>query len=302
MEMKEFVGKLRDAVAEKLGKAYLVQIKEIQKNNGVILNGMVILSEEHKVVPTLYLEPFWEAYCCGIPLGEIVKKLLEIYLEEMPKTQIDMGFFEDFSLVKERICYRLVRQKGNEKFLEDIPFLPFLDLAVCFFYAYSNETLGDGAITVRNSHVQLWKTSIAELIKLAEKNTPRLFPWQCDSIETILQNMIEEEECEEELPEKTELGETGMLILSNAKHLNGAACMIYPKIWEILNEGKQCSYYILPSSIHEVILLPDEGLEAAEDLKQMIAEVNRTQVAPEEVLSDSLYYYDGVKKRIKIIF
>ena len=60
--------------------------------------------------------------------------------------------------------------------------------------------------------------------------------------------------------------------------------------------------YIIPSSIHEVILLPDSGKEPdATALKEMIREVNSTQVAPEEILSDNLYYYDATDKRVKIV-
>lgn len=62
------------------------------------------------------------------------------------------------------------------------------------------------------------------------------------------------------------------------------------------------SLYILPSSVHEVILLPDNGEESPEELRRMIREVNREHVAPEEVLSDNLYYFDLAEKQVKNIF
>ena len=76
--------------------------------------------------------------------------------------------------------------------------------------------------------------------------------------------------------------------------------MLYPGVLEKL--AAQENVYILPSSVHEVLLLADRGGERADELKNMIAEVNSTQVPPEEVLSDSLYYYDYSEKRVKIIF
>ena len=61
------------------------------------------------------------------------------------------------------------------------------------------------------------------------------------------------------------------------------------------------NFFILPSSVHEVILLPDTGNEDSEDLKKIINAVNTTQVAPEEVLSDTLYRYDRADKRVVMV-
>lgn len=305
MEINEFAGKVRDAVEKKLGKAYKTEVREVRKNNGVVLHGLLILTDSRNVVPTLYLEPFWEAYQSGTSLAEIVRRLIKIYREDMPETSINMDFFTCFEEVSGRICYRLVRQKGNEELLEDIPHIPFLDLAICFFYAYSGEALGEGAILVHNSHMELWHTTTKELQGLAQKNTPGLFPWSCNSMEQVLQEMMTQE-CPEKMPDAEQCGSflagTPLWVLSNQKRVHGASCVLYPGLLKQLAEREKKNFYILPSSIHEVILLPDGGKETPEHLKDMIAEVNRTQVAPEEVLSDSLYYYDFREENIRIIF
>ena len=96
--------------------------------------------------------------------------------------------------------------------------------------------------------------------------------------------------------------EVPLRVLSNVKRVHGAICMLYPDVLENLAQEEQRSFYILPSSVHEVILLADTGSGLPGELKAMIAEVNSTQVAPEEVLSDSLYYYDFTDKKVKIIF
>ena len=75
MEMNEFAGKVRDAVEKKLGEAYKVEVRKVQKNNGVMLHGLLILNDDRNVIPTLYLEPFWEAYVSGVTLAEIVRRL-----------------------------------------------------------------------------------------------------------------------------------------------------------------------------------------------------------------------------------
>lgn len=306
MEINKFAGKVRDAVEKKLGKAYKVEVREIKKNNGVVLRGLLISADSRNVIPTIYLEPFWEAYEAGTSLAEIVRRLIKIYREDMPEAGINMNFFTHFEEVSERICYRLVRQRGNEELLEEIPHIPFLDLAICFFYAYSGESLGEGAILIHNSHVKLWNTTIKELQSLAQQNTPRLFPWSCNSMEQMLREVMAEEEYPEEMPDPEERGsfpaDNPLWVLSNRQRVHGASCILYPGLLKQLAEKEKKSFYILPSSIHEVILLTDQGREAPEQLRNMIAEVNSTQVVPEEVLSDSLYYYDFHEENIRIIF
>lgn len=304
MEINTFAGKVRDAVEKKLGETYKVEVREVQKNNGVILHGLLILTDDRNVIPTLYLEPFWEAYESGTSLAEIVRRLIKIYREDLPKTSIDMEFFRYFEKVSERICYRLIRQKGNEELLQDIPHIPFLDLAICFFYAYSGEALGEGAILIHDSHVELWSTTVKELLELAQKNTPRLFPWRCNSMENVLREMMTEEEYLTGMPQEERrdfFAGNPLWILSNVQRVQGASCMLYPGLLKQLAGKEENSFYILPSSIHEVILLTDRRIEKPEQLKEMIAEVNRTQVAPEEVLSDSLYYYDSQKENIRLV-
>lgn len=305
MEINKFAGKVRDAVEKKLGGTYKVEIRKIQKNNGVVLHGLLILADDRNVIPTLYLEPFWEAYESGTSLAEIVRRLIKIYREDLPKTSIDMEFFRHFEEVSGRICYRLIRQKENEELLQDIPHIPFLDLAICFFYAYSGEALGEGAILIHNSHVELWNTTVRELLELAQKNTPKLFPWRCNSMENVLREMMTEEEYLTGIPQEESrdffVGNP-LWILSNEQRVQGASCILYPGLLKQLADKEGNSFYILPSSIHEVILLKDRRMETPEQLKEMIAEVNRTQVAPEEVLSDSLYYYDFQKENIRIVF
>ena len=297
MEINEFAQKVRSAVEKELGEKYSVELKEVYKNNGVLLHGLLISSNACNVAPTIYLEHFWRAYEEGMTFAEVLKRLLETYGRDVPAKGIDMEFFRDFDKVRDRICYRLVGQAGNRQLLDKIPHVEFLDMAVCFFYAYSGETLGEGSILIHNSHMEMWNTGTEELMRIAGHNTPRLFPWQCSTMEEVLREVTGGEYSEEFLA-----GEVPMKILSNRQRTHGAGCLIYQGVLEQLAQECNADLYILPSSIHEVILLAVSGREAPDELKSMILQVNRTQVAPEEVLSDSLYRYDRRKKAVEIIF
>ena len=189
MRIEEFTEKVRDAVEKGLGNGYRVEAKEMRKNNGVILHGLMVLEEGRNVAPTIYLDTFLEAYGSGATFMSVLNRLLDICRMEVEKSSIDMEFFRSFEEVRDRICYRLIRKEGNEDLLEDIPYIGFLDLAICFYYAYHGEALGDGTVLIHNSHMELWGTSAAELFGLAKRNTKRLFPWTCQSIVEVLREM-----------------------------------------------------------------------------------------------------------------
>lgn len=307
MEMKEFAEKICTAMTKVLGEGYEVKLQEIQKNNGVRLQGLLILTEDRNVSPTIYLKPFWEAYEGGVTLAELVKKILQIYREDTPGECVDMSFFKEFERVKGRICYRLIHAKQNQELLSQIPHIPFLDLAICFYYAYEGEVLGSGTITIYNTHVSMWHTDTEELMRLAQRNTPQLFAWECNSMEAVMRRLFTEHEQTtgevmlEEREQELLFHNVPMEILSNERRSFGAACILYPDLLERLAEKMDANLFILPSSVHEVILLPDSGAEDAGQLKKMIGEVNHTQLEPEEVLSDSLYYFDRLKRNVSII-
>lgn len=307
MEMTVFARKMQKAMTEVLGEDYEVKLQEVQKNNGVLLQGILILTKQQNVSPTIYLEPFWEAYEGGVTMAELVRKILQIYREDAPKTSVDMSFFRDFDRVKDRICYRLIHAQKNAALLEKIPHIPFLDLCLCFYYAYDGNELGSGSILIYNTHVNMWQSSTEELMRLARCNTPRLFPWEQSSMEEVVKEVMKEQECkagEKRLGEEEKqqfLVEVSMKILSNRQKIHGAVCILYPNLLEEIACKEGCNLFILPSSVHEVILLPDHGREDRKQLRAMIAEVNATQLEPEEVLSDSLYYYDQKEKCVKIV-
>ena len=302
MEIKEFAQRIQEKVRQKLGDGYQVKVQTVQKNNNVQLYGLLILADGQNISPTIYLNVFQEAYNQGFSLSEIVEKIICIYQEDTPKKNVDMDFFRCFEKVRNRICYRLVSAGKNKELLEKVPHIPFLDLAVTFYYAYQGKELGKGTILIYNSHVEMWNTSTAELLQLAQENTPRIFPWECKSMEEVMLEYQEQQRLEKEEEQEQFFGEMPMQILSNKQRIHGAACILYPGLLGMLAEQVQANLFILPSSIHEVILLPDKGNEEHRQLQQMVQEVNATQLEPEEVLSDSLYYYDGSEKNVKIIF
>jgi len=296
--MEIFAGMVCREVGRRLGEGVCVEVRDVRKNNGTILHGLLARKEGCNVAPTIYLDTYLEAYERGMPLGPIVRRMLDAYQENLVERPVDMGFFRSFERVRDRICCRLIGRERNKALLDGIPYIEFLDLAVCFYYAYRGE-LGDGMIQIDNSHMEMWGSNMMELLALSKRNTPRLFPWSCCGIEEVLTEMADGgDEADLEGILKALCEEVPMKVLSNERRLHGAVCMLYPGVLKEMADRMGGDFFILPSSVHETILLPDtgEGLNGA--LRQMIREVNSTKVAPEEVLSDTLYRYDRARGRV----
>ena len=283
MDIRSFAEMVSRAVSEELGGNCQVKLQEVMKNNGVILQGLVILTGKQNLSPTIYLNSFLEAYEAGVSLVDIVAKILEIYSKDMPQHNVDMDFFREFDKVRSEICYRVVSRERNRLLLEHIPHVDFLDLSICFFYSYRNPALGSGSILIYNSHMDMWGCSTQAMMKLAQENTQRIYPWEIQNMSELFQ------------------GDIPMHVLSNRQKIHGAACMLYPGVLGAAAEKVRENLYILPSSIHEVILMPESVVDDVQYVKNMIHEVNTTQVEPEEILSDNLYLYQCQENRIEVI-
>ena len=302
MEMNMFAEKVR-AMAEKvLGNDYRAEIREVRKNNGVCKTGLVVLAKGSDIAPTVYLEDFLAAYEGGMLFGEVVSSVVCACYRGMVKEKADMEFFRHFEAVRDRICFRLVGREGNESLLEEIPHMDFLDLAICFYYSYHDDRIGRGSILIYNSHVEMWGTGTEELYELAKVNTPRLFPKVISTLPEIFSTQGEEGCCDGmESPGQGDTWDIPMRILTNSSRVYGAAGILYPGALEEAAEKMGGDFYILPSSLHEVMLMPYGEMITEEYMKTMVSDINSTQVEPEEVLSNSLYCYDWRKKKVELV-
>ena len=152
-----------------------------------------------------------------------------------------------------------------------------------------------GSILIYNTHLDMWNINAEELDVVAEENTPSLCPVCVQSMWEVLAEMMGE------LHAAREKASTDMLIMSNLSKVHGAAVMLYPGCMEQMANRLQSNFYILPSSIHETIILPTKEFDNPKHLLEMVREVNATMVKDEEILGDNVYLYERDKQEIKII-
>lgn len=189
-----------------------------------------------------------------------------------------------------RICFALVNYKKNHKALQQIPHRHFLDLAV-IYYIYDDEMDKDIFRIAINYH-DMYKLGLEEesLWNFARENTSQLQRPYFSGIHDVDDNDI------------TGKTERTSYNLSNMNHIFGSAYLAYNEYMIVWAEVLWSSYYIIPLSIHECIIIKDKGNYTEEDLRQIVKDANPTILFNEEkLLSDSVYYFDRVEQKLLII-
>lgn len=202
--------------------------------------------------------------------------------------------FEDYKRARSHICYKLINFEMNRKLLKNVPYIPYLDLAVVFYYRLDEEILNGANFLVHNCNLESWGITLQEIYDDAHKNTSRRLPFTFQGMEALIRQMTGEDDFLSFGLQKKEQ----MYILTNEEKYYGAAVILYPHVLSHISRLLHSNFFVLPSSIHECILVPDSGQFTKKELETMVREVNETQVEDEEVLSQNVYYYDSKKEAL----
>lgn len=292
MNYKMFTDKIVELLQEKMGADCTVTVTEVLKNNNVSLTGIVVMKESDNVSPTIYLEEPYRQYQDGAALQEIVDEIAALYEKHAHNVKLDMDFFRDFSLVKDRIYHKVINFEKNRKLLEDVPYFRWHDLAVIFYYAMEEASFGRATIMLHNTHLDMWGQPAEEVYRIARENMRQNMPELLVPMQKLLEDVAGIRAGERDLP---------LYVLTNKSRMFGASAMLYSdKIGELATQ-LDTDLLILPSSVHEVLLLPDDRVQEYGFYREMVREVNTTQVDPEEILSFNLYRYDRGKAEIEEI-
>lgn len=290
MRYSKFIEEVKCEVRKELGESVGVVSYPVRKNNGAVYEGLVIMDNRVNVSPTIYLNPYYHRYIDGVSIEEIIEDILRVYKENIPTEDFDIKSFIEFDNAKEHIIMKLVNTERNEEFLKEVPSIPFYDLSLVFLVDVS-KYMGDFAtILIHDQHMKLWDVTVEDLYELAKENTPKHLVPRLDDLHDVYEYISGEE-----LPF---MKEVGIKILTNHLHIHGATCIAYPEILKELYSIIEGSFYIIPSSIHEVLIFPEKTMPdgyTLEDIDVMVRQVNKTEIKNEEVLSDHAYLFDGEK-------
>lgn len=306
-DIREFVEIIK-GILEQIYPSGRVVIHEQAKNNGLKRIGISVREDGCSVAPIVYLEELYQQYLAGKPLTEICHVVTEISRNPERYKYDNISSFADFSVARERICYKLVNAEKNAALLREIPHRLWQDMAVIYYILVSKEPEGISSITIKKDMASLWDVDENTLYETAGRNTPLFFEGEVMPMTEIMEQLSKEipDGETEEIPgmEQAELSDGGLplYIVSNDCRVNGAIAMLYDRVLEKFAEEIGGDFYILPSSIHETLFMPALPYVEERELLEMVHEVNAGYVAPEEFLSDNVYRYhaeDGCVRAVR---
>ena len=294
MNYEVFLQEIRKALQEKCPAETVVRIDGALKNNTEKEMCVTILEKGEHCSPAIFMNQYYEEYKKGKSLGDVAEEILRYYQKHHRKYEFDFSFYMDFSKVKEQIVCKLINYEKNRSLLEQVPYRRFLDMAVVFYYRMDNQILGKGSILIQDRHLKIWNITSDEICELATVNTIRLLPYQLTDIVTMMEELTGiKADCDD-------MKRTPMYVLTNTEQYFGAVNIIYESIMEAIAEQIHGDFFVLPSSIHECMIVPAEDHMDPKELQIMVQEINQTQVEPEEILSNSVYIYNQRKGMLEI--
>lgn len=296
MTYETFSEELQKVLLSKLPQGTQLKVLPVLKNNSLHLDGLLICQKNSPLSPNFYLQDLYQRYLKGNSIHALVSEVFECWQKSLKQKwgrNLDMSYKN----CRRNIVYRLVSAERNAELLEEIPHILFLDLAVVFYYLVNQDEEGIGSIRISNELMERWQVSTADLMTEAARNTPALFPAKCNPMSSILEKMI----FHMEEKEKMEYVRSEPYVLTNSNGINGASAWLYPNQLKNMADFFGKSFYILPSSIHEVLLLAESSDSSEKELLSMVREVNQSCVEYDEILSDNIYYYDYKKEAVRVI-
>ncbi|MGN0346384.1 MAG: DUF5688 family protein [Lachnospiraceae bacterium] len=327
MGLNEFKEKVRKALKDYYGEDAKVKLVDVKKNNGIQLVGITVMEKEHNISPTIYLEQFLHWYEQGETFSSIIREIIGIFEKYKVDKPFQVSYLEKYENVRGNIAMKLISLERNEELLKDIPYIEYLDMAIVFYHIVPDALFGidvdkdtNASMLITHNLLKLWNKTKETLYEDAIANGPRLLPYKLLSMaemmkqlvmDRIMKEMIEEEGYDRDNEDEMEIildraemeyeymfpkmEEVPMHILTNQNQYFGAATILYHNILQDVADSMKEDLIILPSSIHEVILLPYSVANDASEMANMVKEINRSVLSEEEILTDSVYRYSREK-------
>ena len=264
------------------------------KNNDTELDAVVIRNPEEMIAPQIYLTELFEEHQKGMPMERVMENIARVFMEHnRPKISDVAAIVTDIEKAKELLIVQLINKENNSETLTHTPHwdMENTDLTAVLRIQVMTAERDTGTILVSDQMLSSWNTDADMLYQQALSNTMERSPAKVASLKQIIFSMQGEENPWQELQD-CEMEPYDQYVLSNATTCFGASVLLYPDVMNQLAQNAGDNLFILPSSVHELILMRDTGEMSAEELQAMVSSVNQEELDPQEVLSNEVYYYN----------
>lgn len=293
MNYKQFVSAVEEKVRQQVKAGTSVYLHTALKNNGKNRIGVTIAEEGVNISPTIYLEEYFEQFQKYKSLDSVVKSILKVYQEVRMERSWEVGILRDYENIRRKIAYKLIYAEENETLLENVPHILYMDLALVFYVILELNPAGTATVLITDDILKMWHVRKEDVLQEAKRNTPKLLTAEFRTMRSVVDELLGGDD-EEDRDER----EDCMYVLTNHIRSFGAACILYDNVLEDIGNQLGENFYVLPSSVHEVIIVPESKSPNRAELEEMIEEINDTQVEDEEILSYSAYYFSRKENRL----
>ncbi len=311
MEKEQFFALVTAHILEYLPQSYResnVEVMERTKNNDTMLHGLIIHSGEKKdmeAAPIVYLEPYFKAYMFGEKdiedvMHEIARDYMQI-VRNMPQFDLPDMTKEG---IKNKIYVKVVNTRSNQERLKDLVSLSVDGGFSLTVYIDMDTPKKDAMIQITKELASRMDFEAREIIQTAMRNTVMEYPAELVEMKKVMMDMsgLRKLQPGDNLlgDNRSPVDDLSMLVLSNSDKFFGATALFYPEIKAQIADVTGGSYYVLPSSVHELIVLPDNGSFDERELARMVQSVNSCEVSPEEQLGNKVLYYNASMDRLMV--
>ena len=267
-----------------------ITVEKTIRNNDTEIEVLCIKNERAGCMPSIHMDDLYEVYEDGENIDGIIDAVKEMYIRCSQYALPDMdklcSLIEDIDIARDLIECRLINADTNEKRLEDKPFKRFGEFALSYQLKVGTADNGFYVTLITNDMMELWNLNIDELHRQAVENMDPINNFVLQKLSDLL-----------EIPDRT-----GMFVLTNKHKMNGATMIMFDEVRQKVGKYVGGDYYILPSSVHEVIIIPKRYTSDISYLTYMIRSANRDEgvVRPDDFLSDNLYEYNMYTRKLSL--
>ena len=295
MNLQEFAEKLLENVTRQVASDEEVKLTTLLTRNAVKNIRLQIQKAGQQIATSFRVKEIYQDYLDGHGKDDLNDLACQLIAEHRNKIeyfknlekQLSM-YIGDFEQVKSHIYLKIINTEWSRELLSTTPHVPYLDLSAVF-YLYNPKW----NILIHDNFLDMWNITAEELYEIALDNMIKQQPVEFYPVNQFLENP-RMPSSENPYGNKDEF----LYMLTNADGQYGAAVLLYPNLLERYAEQYQCDWIVIPSSVHEVLLMPYHSEEMIEKTRTTIQEINCEMLNKEDVLSDHPYLYRKGKKEL----
>ncbi len=307
MEYSLFCSDVKAEVERIMGEDYDVKLEKVIKNNNVTYDALIVMKKGEHMAPTVCLNDCYDQYNRGQDIKDIALSVISWYERYKKQIVVNVDDFLNYSSMKRRVFVKVINAKMNSGLLENVPHRYYYDLAMMVYLVIDEDDVQRGTANVTNMQLNMWNIDEETLFNDAISNTREIKPPKFENMGDVMKELLAskvlragykvgmDEQMDISLARAIEdienMSNLNVYVLSNLCKIDGAVYMLFDDVLEQIAQKLQSDIYIIPSSIHEVLVLAKEENTEYKNLKDMVMSVNVNHVEPQEVLSDSVYFY-----------